>query len=84
MDVAAAWARRAESLDKLLNVYGLMFEFLAKRPNHKLYRMEDFPRLKGTNEPGAADKSVIEAYQSKLMRLVVDQYREFFEGFYEI
>lgn len=84
LDVAAAWARRGESLDKLLNTYGLMFEFLDRQPNHKLYRIEDFEPLDGTDEPGKCDKSVTEAYQNRVMRLVVEPHREFFGAFYAL
>lgn len=84
MDVAAAWARRGECLDKLLRNYGLMFEFLENKPNHTLYRVEDLPRTRGTDEPGKADPSVTEAYQSKVMRLVVEPHREFFQRFYDL
>lgn len=81
MDVAAGWARRGKPAKVLIDSYALMFAFLGMA-EHRLYRIEDLPNIKGEDDVGECSPSVTDAYQGRVQRLVVEPNAEFFAGFY--
>lgn len=87
LDVAKSWASRVKpngALDRLLNHYRVMFEYLETHPA-TLYRMEDAQRIDGTHEHDDVpeDQERIKRFQDAVSEQVIEHHREFFGGFYE-
>ena len=83
MDVAKSWALRfGTTIEDLLDASAQMFEYLRWNAPH-LYRMEDYPRLAGTDDqakqrnPG--DPRRIEPFEQAVREAVVIPHRAFFE-----
>lgn len=87
LDVAKSWAQRpktGDALSALLNAYRCMFEYLEDH-EATFHRMEELPRLKGTNDhKGAPESSAkITRYQKAAREQVIEPHREFFAQFYK-
>lgn len=80
LKVAESWARRGKAIHELIQRYAGMLEFIA-RADPVLHRIEDLPRLAGLADIKAGCDAV-PAYQYRVMRLVVEPNRAFFDKFY--
>ena len=85
-DVARSWCQRNTKLAKLLECYAHLFLFLDATPRYTLHRMEDLPRLRGTQEHIGApiDSPQIREFQAQVARWVVAPRREFWRQFYHV
>lgn len=86
LSVAESWARRGKSIDNLLGRYESMFAYLAKDEKPTLHKMEDLPRLAGTDDRDRKDGNLanVEEYKAKLTSNVIKPNLEFFSQFYDM
>lgn len=82
MDVAASWASRGKNIEALIKAYESMFKHM--HLPHTIHRMEDIPRLEGTDDH---DRKVhgtgqVKAYQDRITSDIVLPHLEFFETYY--
>jgi hypothetical protein len=86
LDVAKSWACRNKSGDIRRDIvarYREMFHYIEHR-DCELYRIEDFPRLKGHGEhPGVNPVSSIRVLQDHVREHVIEPHRAFFEQYYD-
>lgn len=81
MAVAASWARKDKPVDRLIGQYDSMFEYLGQE-SPVLHRVEDLPRLAGTDDPGDRDAERERIYRQRVAEDVVQPHIEFFLQFY--
>lgn len=83
MDVAASWARRGKSLDKLLRAYASMFVHL--HLDHTIHKVEDLPTLDGgeDRDRNADGTARVAEYQAAVMSQVVKPHMDFFSSLYD-
>lgn len=85
MEVAASWARRGKNVGALIRAYQSMFAHLNNGVAHTIHKMEDIPRVDGTDDHDR-DKInaqwVIDDYQGRVLLEVVHPHLELFEIYY--
>ena len=85
LDVARSWAQRPKTGDALaamLNAYRCMFAYLETH-EATFHRMEDLPRLKGTDEHPYEESHNVKRFQDAVREHVIEPHRAFFAKFYK-
>lgn len=87
LDVARSWASRLKPdnpLGNMLMHYRAMFEYLQGH-EATFYRMEDLPRLEGTNDHDEVpeDAERVKQFQDAVREHVIEPNRAFFAKFYK-
>ena len=82
LSVAESWARRGKPLDSLIKRYDLMFRYL-DRASPNIHKVEDLPRLAGTDDNGKAEGNLaaVHEYQEAILKYAED-HSEFFGRYY--
>lgn len=86
IDVAESWARRMKPIDKLVSIYGTMFHYLDHtKDNPTLHKMEDLPRLAGTDDwdRQEGNLAIVHEYKDTITDQVIKPHIDFFSGFYQ-
>ena len=85
MEVAKSWAQRDKDIKALLQAYESMFQHIANDVPHRVHKMEDIPRLAGTDDNDRetiTGQWAIDEYQGQVLLRVVHPHLKFFEQYY--
>lgn len=85
MEVAKSWAQRNKNIKALLQAYESMFKHIGNGVPHQLHKIEDIPRLAGTDDNDRetiTGQWAVDDYQGEVLLLVVGPHLEFFKQYY--